>query len=112
MGSPRSPVISQPTNLTLLEALADDFRRTGTAEAHDCDDHEVERLSAVGALPRRLERFRYLDYYARHYVRPSTTGPEVVDAVSTVTRVPMRFTQGGEPVTLVKRLRPATSDDG
>ena len=32
------------------------------------------------------------------------TGPEVVDAVSTVTRVPMRFTQGGEPVTLVKRL--------
>jgi hypothetical protein len=32
------------------------------------------------------------------------TGPEVIDTLATVTKVPMRFTQGGEPVGLVKRL--------
>ena len=52
---------------------------------------------------------RYLDYYPRHYVRVMT-GPEVIDAISTVTAGAVRFTQGGEPVTLVKRLTsPVTS---
>ena len=37
------------------------------------------------------------------------TGPEVIDAVSMVTGVPMQFTLGGEPMTRVKQL--ATPQD-
>jgi len=36
------------------------------------------------------------------------TGPEVIDALATVTKVPMRFNQAGETVGLVKRLTAPT----
>ena len=50
----------------------------------------------------------YVTYYPRHYVRVMT-GPEVIDAVSAVTGVPMKFSLSGEPMTRVKQL--ATPQD-
>ena len=46
---------------------------------------------------------RYLSYYPRHYARVMT-GPEVIDTLATVTKVPMRFQRGDERVPLVKQL--------
>jgi hypothetical protein len=45
----------------------------------------------------------YINYYPRHFARVMT-GPEVIDAISTVTGVPMRFSLNGEPMTRVKQL--------
>jgi hypothetical protein len=98
-----TPADPQPTNLALLEALADDFRTSGFRLKHTIATIMKSSAYQLSARFPGDWNDRYLDYYARHYIRVMT-GPEVVDAVSTVTRVPMRFTQGGEPVTLVKRL--------
>ena len=52
-----TPADPQPTNPALLEALADRFPHERLpAAAHHQDHHEVERVSVVGALPRRVER--------------------------------------------------------
>ena len=102
-----TPANSQPTNLALLEALAADFRATGYRLQ---DTIKTVMKSSAYQLSARFPgewNDRYLDYYARHYVRVMT-GPEVIDTLATVTGVPMRFTQGGEPVALVKRLSAPT----
>ncbi len=98
-----TPKNAQPTNLELLEALAADFRSNGYRLQHTIKT--VMKSSAYQLSARFPGEWndRYLNYYPRHFVR-LMTGPEVIDALATVTKVPMRFTQSGEPVGLVKRL--------
>lgn len=102
-----TPKNAQPTNLELLEALAADFRANGYRLRHTIKT--IMQSSAYQLSARFAGEWndRYLTYYPRHYVRVMT-GPEVIDALATVTKVPMRFTQSGEPVGLVKRLTAPT----
>jgi hypothetical protein len=98
-----TPRDAQPTNLELLEALAADFRASGFRLQHTIKT--VMKSSAYQLSARFPGEWndKYIDYYPRHFVR-LMTGPEVIDALATVTKVPMKFMQSGEPVGLVKRL--------
>lgn len=100
----------QPTNTELLEALAADFRASGFRLQHTIKT--IMKSSAYQLSARFPGEWndRYLNYYPRHYARVMT-GPEVIDALAIVTKVPMRFNQSGETVGLVKRLS-APSDVG
>jgi hypothetical protein len=97
----------QPTNPALLEALATDFSANGFRL-----QHTIKRIMKSSAY-QLSARFpgewndRYLSYYPRHYARVMT-GPEVIDALATVTKVPMRFNQSGQTVGLVKHLTSPT----
>ena len=52
----RKPWTLQPTNPELLQAMAEDFGKHNYSLQHvDQDDHEVERVSALVAIPRRME---------------------------------------------------------
>jgi hypothetical protein len=97
----------QPTNPELLEALAADFRASGFRLQHTIKT--VMKSSAYQMSARFPGEWndRYLSYYPRHYARVMT-GPEVIDALATVTKVPMRFNRAGETVGLVKRLTAPT----
>lgn len=97
----------QPTNPELLEALANDFRASGFRLQHTIKT--VMKSSAYQMSARFPGEWndRYLNYYPRHYARVMT-GPEVIDALATVTKVPMRFNQSGETVGLVKHLTAPT----
>ena len=97
----------QPTNPELLEALAADFRASGFRLRHTIKT--IMKSSAYQLSARFPGEWndRYLNYYPRHYARVMT-GPEVIDALATVTKVPMRFNQSGETVGLVKRLTAPT----
>ena len=79
-----APPIRSPTNLALLDALADDSRTSGFRLKHTITT--IMKSSAYQLSARFPGEWndRYLDYYPRHYVRVMT-GPEVVDAVSRVT---------------------------
>ncbi|MGE0812440.1 MAG: DUF1549 domain-containing protein [Vicinamibacterales bacterium] len=99
---------AQPTNPELLEALAADFAAHGFHLKHTI--RTVLQSSAYqlsSAFPGTWKD-DYIPYYPRHYARV-LTGPEVVDAVSVVTGVPLAFTVGGETMTRVKQL--ATPQD-
>jgi hypothetical protein len=93
----------QPSNLELLEAMAADFRAGGFRLKRVI--RTILQSSAYQLSSRFPAEWKdsYLNYYPRHFVRVMT-GPEVIDAVSTVTGVPMRFSLNGEPMTRVKQL--------
>ncbi len=93
----------QPSNLELLEAMANDFRSNGFRLKR------VIRTILQSSTYQLSSRFpgewkdSYINFYPRHFARVMT-GPEVIDAVSTVTGVPMRFSLNGEPMGRVKQL--------
>jgi hypothetical protein len=97
----------QPTNPALLEALAADFRASGFRLQHTIKT--IMKSSAYQLSARFPGEWndRYLNYYPRRYARVMT-GPEVIDALATVTKVPMRFNQSGQTVGLVKHLTAPT----
>lgn len=98
-----TPKAAQPMNLALLDALAADFRRGGFRLKRLITTilkSNAYQLSA--AFPGEWND-KYLPYYPRHFVRVMT-GPEVVDAVSAVTGVPVTFALGGQPVQRIKQL--------
>lgn len=99
---------AQPTNVELLEAMAADFRTSGYRLKHTI--RTIMRSSAYQLSSSFPGTWKddYLPLYPRHYARV-LTGPEVVDAVSVVTGVPLAFTLGGETMTRVKQL--ATPQD-
>lgn len=94
---------AQPTNPELLEAMAKDFVASGFRLKHTI--RTVLRSSAYQLSSSFPGTWKddYIPYYPRHYARV-LTGPEVIDAVSVVTGVPMNFTLGGEKMTRVKQL--------
>lgn len=94
---------AQPTHPELLEAMAKDFATNGFRLKHTI--RTVLRSSAYQLSSSFPGTWKddYLPYYPRHYARV-LTGPEVIDAVSVVTGVPMNFTLGGEKMTRVKQL--------
>ena len=97
----------QPTNTELLEALAGDFRASGFRLQHTIKTIMKSNAYQLSARFPGEWNDRYLSYYPRHYARVMT-GPEVIDALATVTKVPMRFNQAGQTVGLVKHLTAPT----
>ena len=99
---------AQPTNVELLEALAGDFAKSGFRLKHTI--RTILRSSAYQLSSSFPGTWKddYIPLYPRHYARV-LTGPEVVDAVSIVTGVPLNFKLGGETMTRVKQL--ATPQD-
>lgn len=97
----------QPTNPELLEALAADFRASGFRLQHSIKTIMKSNAYQLSARFPGEWNDRYLSYYPRHYARVMT-GPEVIDALATVTKVPMRFNQSGQTVGLVKHLTAPT----
>jgi hypothetical protein len=97
----------QPTNPALLEALATDFRAGGFRLQHTIKTIMKSNAYQLSARFPGEWNDRYLSYYPRHYARVMT-GPEVIDALATVTKVPMRFNQSGQTVGLVKHLSAPT----
>lgn len=98
--TPKDP---QPTNLELLEALAADFKTGGFRLKHTIAAVMKSNAYQLSARFPGEWNDRYLAYYPRHYARVMT-GPEVIDTLATVTKVPMRFQRGEERVSLVKHL--------
>jgi Protein of unknown function (DUF1549)/Protein of unknown function (DUF1553) len=99
---------AQPTHPELLEALAADFVESGFRLKHTI--RTILRSSAYQLSSSFPGTWKddYLAYYPRHFARV-LTGPEVVDAISVVTGVPLAFSLGGETMTRVKQL--ATPQD-
>jgi hypothetical protein len=94
---------AQPSNPELLEALAQEFTRNGFRVKQTI--RTIMQSSAYQLSSRFPGEWKddYIPYYPRHFARV-LTGPEVIDAVSVVTGVPMQFTLGGEKMTRVKQL--------
>ena len=99
---------AQPSNVALLEALAAEFTNNGFRLKRTI--RTILQSSAYQLSARFPGQWKddYIPYYSRHFARV-LTGPEVIDAVSTVTGVPMAFRMGGETMTRVKQL--ATPQD-
>jgi hypothetical protein len=98
----------QPSNPALLEALAREFTSSGFRLKRTI--RTIMQSSAYQLSARFAGEWKdsYIPYYPRHFARV-LTGPEVIDAVSVVTAVPMRFTLGGDTMVRVKQL--ATPQD-
>lgn len=99
---------AQPTNVELLEALAADFTTSGFRLKHTIRTILQSSTYQLSSAFPGVWKDDYIPLYPRHYARV-LTGPEVLDAVSVVTGVPLKFTLGGEPMTRVKQL--ATPQD-
>jgi Protein of unknown function (DUF1549)/Protein of unknown function (DUF1553) len=99
---------AQPTNPELLEALAADFTRNGFRLKQTIRTILQSSVYQLSSSFPGTWKDDYIPLYPRHYARV-LTGPEVVDAVSVVTAVPLNFTLGGEKMTRVKQL--ATPQD-
>lgn len=99
---------AQPSNPELLEALAKDFADHGFRLKRTI--RTILQSSAYQLSSRfpGVWKDDYIPLYPRHFARV-LTGPEVIDAVSVVTGVPMQFSLGGEKMTRVKQL--ATPQD-
>lgn len=100
---PEPPWTIQPLNPELLEALASDFRKNG---------YRIHHLmkTIMGSSTYQLQahypsewKDEYVGFYPRKYVRV-LTGPEVVDAIATVTDSPPKFSFSGTTVHRVKQL--------
>ena len=93
----------QPSNPELLEAMATDFSAGGFRLKRVIKT--ILQSSAYQLSSQFPGEWKdgYINYYPRHFVRVMT-GPEVIDAISTVTGVPMRFSLNGEPMGRVKQL--------
>jgi hypothetical protein len=103
-----TPKDAQATNLELLEALAADFRTNGFHLRQTIRTIMQSSAYQLSSSYAGTWNDRYISYYPRHFARVMT-GPEVIDAVATVTGVPMRFSLQGEPVARMKQL--ATPQD-
>ena len=81
---------AQPSNPELLEALAQDFAGNGFRLKHTI--RTIMQSSAYQLSSRFPGEWKddYIPLYPRHFARV-LTGPEVIDAVSVVTGVPMQF---------------------
>jgi hypothetical protein len=99
---------AQPSNPELLEALAKDFAASGFHLKHTIRTILQSSAYQLSSSYPGTWKDDLIPYYPRHFARV-LTGPEVVDAVSIVTGVPMAFTLGGETMTRVKQL--ATPQD-
>jgi hypothetical protein len=99
---------AQPTNPELLEALGKDFAASGFRLKHTLRTILQSSAYQLSSSFPGTWKDDYIPYYPRHYARV-LTGPEVVDAVSVVTGVPLAFKLGGETMTRVKQL--ATPND-
>ena len=99
---------AQPSNPELLEALAKDFATSGFRLKHTIRTILQSSAYQLSSSYPGTWKDDLIPYYPRHFARV-LTGPEVVDAVSIVTGVPMTFSLGGEPMTRVKQL--ATPQD-
>ena len=99
---------AQPSNPELLEALATDFTASGFRLKHTIRTILQSSAYQLSSSYPATWKDDLIPYYPRHFARV-LTGPEVVDAVSIVTGVPMAFSLGGEPMTRVKQL--ATPQD-
>jgi Protein of unknown function (DUF1549)/Protein of unknown function (DUF1553) len=99
---------AQPTNVALLEALAGEFTKNGFRLKRTI--RTILQSSTYQLSSRFPGQWKddYIPYYSRHFARV-LTGPEVIDAVATVTGVPMQFQMGGETMQRVKQL--ATPQD-
>ena len=99
---------AQPSNPELLEALAQDFASHGFRLKHTI--RTILQSNAYQLSSRFPGEWKddYIPLYPRHFARV-LTGPEVIDAVSVVTGVPMQFSLGGEKMVRVKQL--ATPQD-
>jgi hypothetical protein len=93
----------QPSNPELLEAMAADFRAGGFRLRRVIKTILQSSAYQLSSQFPAEWKDSYINYYPRHFARVMT-GPEVIDAVSTVTGVPMRFSLNGEPMTRVKQL--------
>ena len=85
---------AQPTNVALLEALAAEFTSNGFRLKRTI--RTILQSSTYQLSSRFPGQWKddYIPYYSRHFARV-LTGPEVIDAVSAVTGVPMAFQVGG-----------------
>jgi len=94
---------AQPSNVELLEALSAEFTKNGFRLKRTI--RTILQSSTYQLSSRFAGEWKddYIPYYSRHFARV-LTGPEVIDAVATVTGVPMKFQLGGETMTRVKQL--------
>ncbi len=108
---PPQPWTVQPTNPELLEALAADFRAS---------NHSMHRLmktimkSNAYQLSAKFPgewKDAYTPYYARKYVRVMT-GPEVIDAIASVTGRPYKWQFSGTEVSRLKQLTDSSDVPG
>lgn len=99
---------AQPSNPELMEAMAKDFAANGFRLKHTIRSILQSSAYQLSSSYPGTWKDDLIPYYPRHFARV-LTGPEVVDAVSVVTGVPLKFTLGGEPMTRVKQL--ATPQD-
>ena len=99
---PPPPWTIQPTNPSLLDAMAKDFQK---------NNYSLQRLfktimkSSAYQLSTQFPgewNESYVPYYARRFVRV-LTGPEVADALAQVTAQPFSFSLKGQTVTRVKQ---------
>ena len=99
---------AQPTSVELLDALAAEFTANGFRLKRTIRTILQSSTYQLSARFPGQWKDDYIPYYSRHFARV-LTGPEVIDAVSTVTGVPMAFQMGGQTMTRVKQL--ATPQD-
>jgi hypothetical protein len=93
----------QASNPELLEALANEFRSRNFSAQHLIKT--IMKSSAYGLSSRFEGEWKddYAPYYARKYIRV-LSGPEVVDAINSVTNRPGQYVIDGVKVTRVKQL--------
>lgn len=100
---PAKPWDIQPTNVGLLNALAEDFK------GHNYSIHHLIKTIMKSNAYQLSTQFdaewkdAYVPYYSRRLVRV-LTGPEAADALAQATDMPYRLTLAGEPVSRVKQL--------
>ena len=100
---PPKPWTIQPTNVELLNALAEDFR------THNYTIHRLMKLimkSNAYQLSAKFEgewKESYVPYYPRRFVRV-LSGPEAVDLIAQATGAPYSLSYMGEKLTRIKQL--------
>ncbi len=97
------PLPARPLNPELMNALAEDFRRSGFSFWHLVKT--IMKSSAYGLSPHLAGDWDdgWIGYYPRRYVRV-LTGPELVDSMARATDVPTEFAFAGTTVQRVKQL--------
>lgn len=108
---PPKPWGLQPTNIELLNAMAEDFR------AHNYSIHRLIKTIMKSNAYQLSAQFdgewkdAYIPYYSRRFVRV-LTGPEAADAIAQATDKPYKLSLDGEEVGRVKQLASPSSVRG
>lgn len=100
---PKKPWSLQPTNAELLEAMAQEFKKSNYSIQHVIRSIMKSNAYQLSAKFPAEWKDGYTPYYARKYIR-MMTGPEVIDALTQVTNRPAQFNLSGVPMTRVKQL--------